>query len=76
MREALTRAETEAEQTGARHRAWMRQAQARQAELEASSAQLAAALADAKRKAGPGAAEVRVYLEDHCTVCCVVLCVV
>lgn len=58
MREALARAETEAEEAGARHRTWMRQAQARQTELEATAAQLAEALAEAERKAHPGATEV------------------
>lgn len=56
--EALTRAEKEAEEVEARHRAWMRQAQARQTELEANAAQLAEALAEANRKL-PAGAEVR-----------------
>lgn len=43
----------------ARHRAWMRQAQARQTDLEATAAQLAAALAEAKRGSPSDAAEVR-----------------
>ncbi|CAM9830130.1 unnamed protein product, partial [Ectocarpus sp. 12 AP-2014] len=58
VREALTRAEADAEEVEARHRAWMRQAQARQTELEATAAQLAAALAEANRKKHqPGAEE-------------------
>eukprot|EP00904_Undaria_pinnatifida_P004292 jgi/Undpi1/13864/HiC_scaffold_9.g03515.m1 len=55
VREALTRAEAEAENVEARHRAWMRQAQARQTDLEATAAQLAAALAEAKRGSPTGA---------------------
>ena len=50
MREALTKAEAGAEEVETRHRSWMRQAQARQTELEATAAQLAEALAEAKRK--------------------------
>lgn len=54
----MTRAEADAEEVEARHRAWMRQAQARQTELEATAAQLAAALAEANRKEHqPGAEE-------------------
>lgn len=58
VREALTRAEAEAEEVEARHRTWMRQAQARQTELEATAAQLAEALAEEKRIRSAGGAEV------------------
>lgn len=58
LKEALTRAEAEGEEAAARHRTWMRQAQARQTELEATAAQLAEALADANRRLS-GGGEVR-----------------
>lgn len=50
LREALTRAEADREEAENRHRTWMRQAQARQTELEGTAAQLAEALAEANRR--------------------------
>lgn len=67
LKEALTRAETEAEESRERHRTWMRQAQARQTELEATAAQLTEALAEANRKFS-GSGEVIESVREYC--CC------